>query len=84
MQDEKILKENYSFFVSQKTDLLKDPEKKDKFAVIYEKSIKGYFDSFELAYIWAKESFTDENYLIQQIISDCEITNFIYGSLSCQ
>ncbi|HUI92695.1 MAG TPA: hypothetical protein VLX68_10650 [Chitinivibrionales bacterium] len=83
MQDEKILKENYEFFVSIKQSLLDDVSKKDKFIVIHDKEIKGSFDSFETAYIWAKAQFTDENFLIQQAINESDVTNFVCGAI-CQ
>lgn len=81
MQDEKILKENYEFYLTQKKDLLSDQGKKYKFVVIYEKELKRFFDDFETAFLWAKNEYLDENFIIHQIVDESEITHFVYDSV---
>lgn len=83
MQDEKILQENYDFYLSKKEELLQDTSKNGRYAVIHEKSIVRFFDSFETAYIWAKNEFTDSNFIVQHIIKEEDVTNFIH-ELQCR
>lgn len=83
MQNEQVLQENYEFFLTKKRELLNDVNRKDKFVVVYEKELKGFFKKFDEAYIWAKNEFTDENFIIQQIVDETEITHFIY-ELQCR
>jgi hypothetical protein len=81
MQNEKILLENFRFFLSKKRELLSDPNKKHKFVVIFGEVIKGFFENFEDAHMWAKGEFLDDNFIIQQIIDEDEITDFIYEAI---
>lgn len=81
MQDEKILRDNFSYFLKEKTSLLSDPNKKHKFVVVYAKEIKGVFENFEDAHMWSKGEFLDDNFIIQQLIDDGEITDFVYEAV---
>ena len=81
MQDEKTLLGNFQYFLSKMPDLLSDLSKKHKFVVIYAKEIKGFFEKFEDAHMWAKGEFLDDNFIIQQIIDENEITDFVYEAV---
>ena len=83
MQNENILQENFEYFLTQKDDLLKDATKEGKFVVVYEKALKGFFETFESAYGWAIDQYTDENFIIQKVVEEKNITNFVY-ELQCR
>jgi len=83
MQDEIILQQNYDFFLSKKDELLQDLTKKGKYVVIHEKALVQFFDNFETAFIWAKNEFTDSNFLVQHVIKEEDVTNFIH-ELQCR
>jgi hypothetical protein len=82
-QDEGVLKENYAFYLTQKSGLLADPARAGKFAVVHDKKIHDFFDTHEAAYIWAKMNFSDENFLIQEIIDESQLSHFIW-ELECR
>ncbi len=66
---EKLLKKNYAFFQNQLPALLKDRNKKDKFALIKDKQIVGVYDTVEKAIDTAikEKQFKLETFLVQKI-----------------
>ena len=66
---EKLLKKNYKFFQSQLPKLLRDKDKKDKFALIKDEAIIGVYDSVDKAINTAikEKQFKLETFLVQKI-----------------
>ena len=72
-EDQKI---NYEYFKKQLPDLLSDPLKVGKYAIIHNESIKGLYDTFEAAYREACLKFIN-GFIIQQIVDDSKIVNYL-------
>ncbi len=66
---DKLLKKNYTFFQNQLPTLLRDQNKKDKFALIKDEQIVGIYDTVEKAMDTAikEKQFKLETFLIQKI-----------------
>jgi hypothetical protein len=75
-------RENLNFFYSKLNELLSDPLKKHKFALIYDKEVTGTFDTFENALGAAVSKFQPGEYIIQQIISETEVSGFLYSAFA--
>jgi len=75
-------KEDLKFFYGKLDELLADPIYKHKYALIHDKSIVNIFDTFQNAITVAVPKFQPGEYIIQQIISDREITGFLYPALA--
>jgi hypothetical protein len=75
-------KENLRYFQDNLADFLKDPIYNHKFAVISGKNIAGLFDTFSNAIEDAAPRFPQEEYIIQQIIGDDEVINFLYPAMA--
>ncbi len=75
-------KENIDFFNSKLNELLKDPILRNKFLIIYNKEIKGSYDSFETAIKYAATQFPKDEFIIQQVISDNDTNNFLYSAIA--
>ena len=65
----KLLKKNYAFFQNQLSTLLRDKNKKDKFALIKDEQIIGIYDTVEKAMDTAikEKQFKLETFLVQKI-----------------
>jgi len=72
--------EDLKFFYNNLAELLSDPLKKYKFALIHENKIEGVFDTFENALGDAVPKFLPGDYIIQQIISETEVSGFLYSA----
>ena len=59
-----------------------DPFLKMKFVVISDQKLQGFFDTFENALSHAVSKFQNGEYIIQQIISDDEIINFLSPAIA--
>ena len=70
--------EDLQFFYNKLDELLKEPLLKHKFLVIHDKKIEGAFDSFENAVTNAASRFQPYEFVIQQVISDTEVSGFLY------
>lgn len=68
---------NFRFFEQSLPALLTDPLKQGKYAVIYNESITGIFDSFSAAYGFACAEYADNNFIIQQIIKQEDVVQFL-------
>jgi len=75
-------KEDLEFFYSKLPELLEEPHYKHKYVLIHDKTIENTFDTFENALANAATKFQPGEYIIQQIISDTEITEFIYPAFA--
>ena len=67
---------NYKYFQTVLPELLADPQKAEKYAVIHEESIRGLYDTFASAYRAACTLFI-KDFIIQQIVDDKKIVNFL-------
>jgi hypothetical protein len=75
-------KENLEYFQENLADFLKNPIYKHKFAIIANKEIVGIFDTFGNAIEEAASSFHEGDYVIQQIIGENEVINFLYPAIA--
>jgi hypothetical protein len=74
-------KENLQYFQNNLTDFLANPIYKHKFAVIFDKKIVGIFDTFGNAIGSAASTLPQGEYVIQQIIDENEVINFLYPAV---
>jgi len=68
--------ENYEFFQSELSNLLLNKSIAGKYAIIYNSSIEGVFDTFESAYREACSK-SYEGFIVQQIIDERKIVNYV-------
>lgn len=73
-------KENLNFFKDNLDKYLQDNLLKDKFVVIHEKTIVKAFDSFEAALSYAVSTLPNDEFIIQEVISDSDTVNFLYSA----
>ena len=69
--------ENLAFFRSKLPELLDDPFLRHKFVVVHGGEIKAAFDGFEAALCEAVARYPRNEFIVQQVIGDREIVNFI-------
>ena len=70
-------RKNYEYFQRILPELLSDPLKVDKYAIIHEESVIGLYDTFAAAYRMACSRIT-KDFIIQQIIDEsknCQLTD---------
>jgi len=72
---------DYKYFQQILPDLLLDPLKVDKFAVIHNETIKGIYDTFAAAYRAACTLF-DQDFIVQKIIDESKIVNYLSPAVS--
>ncbi|MDR2581395.1 MAG: hypothetical protein LBC85_10445 [Fibromonadaceae bacterium] len=72
--------ENLKFFYSKFDELFSEPLYKHKYALVQNKKIDGFFDTFENALSDAVSKYQPGDYVIQQIISKTETTGFLYSA----
>ena len=72
--------EDLKFFYSELDGLLANPLYKHKYALIHDRKIEGVFDTFENAITDAVSRFQPCDYIIQHIISQTEISGFLYSA----
>ena len=68
---------NFQFFERNLPSLLADPLKQGKYAVVYNEAITGIFDSFAAAYGFACAEYADNNFIIQQVIDQSDVVQFL-------
>jgi len=73
-------KQDIVFFNENLEKWVADPLMKMKYAVISDKALRNTFDTFENALSFAVSKFPPREYIIQQIISQTEITGFLYSA----
>ena len=74
--------EDIKFFYSKLEEMLADPLYRYKFALIHDKKIEGIFDTFENAITDAVARFQPYEFVIQQVISDKETSDFLYSAFA--
>jgi len=74
--------EDLKFFYSKLDDLLANPLYKHKYVIIHDKDIQGFYDTFENAITDAVLKFQPCDYVIQQIISNTEVSGFLYSAFA--
>jgi len=72
--------EDLNFFYSKLKELLANQIYRYKYALIHGKNIEGIFDTFENALGDAVSKFQPGEYVIQQIISETEVSGFLYSA----
>ena len=77
-----VQQENLQFFYNKLDELLSDPLLKYKFVLIHDKKIEGAFDSFENALTNAVSRFQPYEFVIQQVISNTEVSGFLYSAFA--
>ena len=75
-------KQDIFFFNENLEAWVANPLYKMKFAVISNKELKGFFDTFELALGDALSKFAPREFVIQQIITSNEPINFLTPALA--
>ncbi|MBI5698698.1 hypothetical protein HZC35_00085 [Candidatus Saganbacteria bacterium] len=73
--------ENLNFFKSKLLELLSNPTYKDKYLVISNKEIKNVFDTFNSALEYAVATFPNEEFIIQQVVDETKVVNFIRAAV---
>jgi hypothetical protein len=75
-------KENLQYFRENLAEFLENPIYKHKFAIISDKKIVGIFDTFANAIEAAASGLLQGEYVIQQIIGEDEVINFLYPAIA--
>jgi hypothetical protein len=68
---------NLTFFHQELARLLADPLFRGKFVVVHDKGIRHTADTFENALKFAVETFPADEFVIQQVVADDEVINFV-------
>ena len=71
-------KKDYDFFQKHLEEYLSNPIYRDKHAIIADERLQGIYDTFETAYHAAAAHFLPGHFIIQEIVDDRELTNFIF------
>jgi hypothetical protein len=74
--------EALSLFEAKFEELYENPLYKHKYVVVADGGIAGFFDSFENAVAFAAGRYQQGDYIVQQVIRDNEIVNFLYPALA--
>ena len=72
---------NLRYFDDNLEDFLNNDLLKGKYVVIHDEKVKGSFDDFGLAIQFALEHFSQDEFVIQQVINNKEIVNFIKSAV---
>lgn len=72
---------NYGFFSEHLDEYLKDNLIKGKYAIFYDESIKGVYDSFDSAFSAACGQFPIGEFIVQQIVDSSEIVEFLRSAV---
>jgi hypothetical protein len=75
-------KEDLRYFQENLAVFLNNPLYKHKFVIISGKAITGIFDTFSNAIEEAASCFPQGEYIIQQIIGENEVINFLYPAIA--
>ena len=68
---------NVEWFKSNLAKLLADPLTAGKFAVIHEQSLKSTHDTFAQALQAALESYSADEFIIQEVVAEDSVVNFL-------
>ena len=72
----------YDLFDRSLEGLVKDPLYLHKFVIVLPDGIRGVFDTFGAALEEAVGKYPENGYIIQQVIPDGEIINFLYPAIA--
>ena len=75
-------KQEIAFFHENLETWAANPLYKLKFFIISEKELKGIYDTFEAALEAAVNSFSIGEFIIQQIVSENDLVNFLSPALA--
>jgi len=75
-------KEAINFFEENLSRLASDPLYKLKHLIIYDNEIVGIFDTFEAAFVDAVSKYPRDAFVIQQVVREDEVVNFMYSAVS--
>jgi len=75
-----VQQDDLKFFYSKFDELIANQLYKHKYALVHNKAIEGFFDSFENALTDAVSKYQPGEYVIQQIISETETSGFLYSA----
>ena len=70
-----------NFFQEHLEEWAKDPMYRLKHVVIYDNKAVGVFDSFEAAFTEAIAKYPRDAFVIQQVVRDDEVVNFLYSAV---
>lgn len=74
-------KEDIKFYKENLDSLLANPLYRLKYVLIHGKEIAGFFDTFEAALTCAASKYQAGEYIIQQVISDKDVVEFLYSAM---
>ena len=74
-------KKDLAFFKDNLNDYLADDLLKNKFVIISGEKIQGCFDTLEAAVVFAVEKFRIGEFIIQQIIDESKVINFVKAAI---
>ena len=74
-------KEALTFFKNNLDEWLNNPIYKLKYVIIHSNKMVGFFDTFEKALAEALTKYTQDEFIIQQIISDEDVISFLYSAI---
>jgi len=75
-------KEALDFFQKNLEDWANNPLYKFKYIIVYNNEVSGIFDTFDAALIDAVAKYPRDAFIIQQVIREDEVVNFIYSAVS--
>jgi hypothetical protein len=75
-------KDALKFFQENLGRLLENPLYKLKHVIIYSNEVVGIFDTFEAALTEAVAKYPRDAFVIQQVVSEKEVVNFLYSAVS--
>lgn len=74
-------KRSYAYFNDHLSEWINDNLKVNKFAVIHGEELAGLYDSFEAAFRFACVTFHENEFIIQQIVDQSEIVEFLRSAV---
>jgi len=75
-------KEAVAFFKEKLDEWINNPLYKYKYVIIREKTIVGLFDTFGAAITDAVPKYPENDFIIQQVISDKDFVNFLTPAIA--
>jgi len=75
-------KQAIDFFNNNLDKWIADPMLKMKYVVIYEDKLQGFYDNFENALSKAVSMFQPGEFIVQQVISEEEVSGFLYSAFA--
>ena len=74
-------RKDLEFFKRELPSLLQSPLTKGKFVLIHNESVKGAYDTFEAALKEAASLYTQDEFIIQQVLADSDTVSFLFSAL---